>query len=344
MLSSAPLSTNKRKFLHDAEEQRAKKLVRSEGGKERSSQRQALRVVTDLEFASPTLDDLLESAYSDADSLFDEPLPSTLTLEQKDGILAPKIGIQPLPELADPSVVPARLTAPPIPGLYFDPTILLPEPLADDLMWTCIRAFFQDGVSNQVMLFERSSPPSSDDPSTSGPNPSTGLPPYLSDLLSLLSDRLRLLVPPEIHDLLFSSYPASHDGPPRARQAIINLYWPGEGITPHVDLLDRYGDGIIGVSLGSGCAMQFAKVQDNATVSGGGLEEDCALYLPKGSVLVMTDDARYGWTHGIEKRSGDIVEEFPGSEGNVFVEREIRLSITFRWLLPGADVVGPSTK
>ncbi|EIW61510.1 uncharacterized protein TRAVEDRAFT_101973, partial [Trametes versicolor FP-101664 SS1] len=216
----------------------------------------------------------------------------------------------------------ARRTAPSIPGLYFDPSILLPEALADDLMWTCIRAFFGEGTSNQVMLFERA--PSLETPNA--PRLTSGLPPCLTDLISLLDDLLRPAVPPETHDLLFSPSPASHTGPPRARQAIINLYWPGEGITPHIDLLDRYGDGIMGAS------------SDLIAPDGG--SGDCALYLPKGSVLVMTEDARYHWTHGIEKSFEDLVEEFPGSPRGSILERDVRLSITFRWLLPGADVVG----
>ena len=212
-------------------------------------------------------------------------------------------------------------------------------------MWTCIRTFFNEGTGNQVMLFERA--PSSDSKGTSS-SPCTKLPSFLSDLLSTLDTLVRPRLPPEVHDVLFSPTPASHKGPPRARQAILNLYWPGEGITPHVDLLDRYGDGIMGVSLGSGCTMQFAKVPtdeptsapSDAPLSSPHVSDGCALYLPKGSVVIMTEEARYGWTHGIEKRFDDWVEESPGSPQNVLLERDLRLSITFRWLLPGADVVG----
>lgn len=45
-----------------------------------------------------------------------------------------------------------------------------------------------------------------------------------------------------------------------ARQVILNQYLPGEGISPHVDLLGRYRDGISGISLGSGCVMRFKNV------------------------------------------------------------------------------------
>lgn len=333
----SPASTSKRKRLH-GEDGSGEKVAKNQ----RQCAKPELRVVTDIATVplnSPSLDQLLSAGDSDTNSLFDEPSPQ-LPSPDIDGlhtVPAPKIMDELPPDFEHPhATVPARRTAPSIPGLYFDPSILLPDALADDLMWTCIRAFFGEGTANQAMLFQRA--PSPDAPET--PGSTSGLPPCLTDLISLLDDLLRPAVPPETHDLLFSPSPASHNGPPRARQAIINLYWPGEGISPHVDLLDRYGDGIIGVSLGSGCTMQFSKASP-------GLDAEprasnaCALYLPKGSVLVLTEDARYHWTHGIEKRFDDLVEEFPGSAHSAVLERDVRLSITFRWLLPGADVVGP---
>ena len=136
-----------------------------------------------------------------------------------------------------------------------------------------------------------------------------------------------------------------------ARQAIINLYKPGEGISPHVDLLGRYADGIIGVSLGSGCVMHFDKVLRDDQEAEENTRWD--VYLPERSIIVLSKEARYDWTHGIEKKTGDPVES-SASEGDnssprvvgasqrpwTRVERRVRLSVTFRWLLPGADVVG----
>ncbi|KAI8989883.1 hypothetical protein BD414DRAFT_485422 [Trametes punicea] len=333
----SPASSNKRKRLSDNElTEGSKKLAKAS----RPCSKPDLRIITDIKVTkldSPSLDQLLSAADSDTDSLFDEPPPQLFTPDIDDfhAILAPKIVDESLSELEEPHIVVAKRIAPPIPGLYFDPSILLPEALADDLMWTCIRTFFREGTVNQVMLFERG-PSSSPSPASST---SSGLPACLTDLISLLADLLRPAVPPATHELLFSPSPSSHRGPPRARQAILNLYWPGEGISPHVDLLDRYGDGIIGVSLGSGCAMQFARSSEDSDASAEAKGE-CALYLPKGSVLVITEEARYRWTHGIEKRFDDLVEDFPGSAQNVRLERDVRLSITFRWLLPGADVVG----
>ncbi|KXZ48036.1 hypothetical protein GPECTOR_31g400 [Gonium pectorale] len=45
---------------------------------------------------------------------------------------------------------------------------------------------------------------------------------------------------------------------PAFDQAILNLYRPGEGITPHVDLA-RFQDGIVGASLGGPVVMHFTK-------------------------------------------------------------------------------------
>ncbi|OSC97942.1 hypothetical protein PYCCODRAFT_1439755 [Trametes coccinea BRFM310] len=341
--STSGSHANKRKRLQESEPETTRRRLSKIA---RPCPKPDLRIVTDFKatkLLSPPLDQLLSAADSDTDSLFDEapPRPLTPDLDELRSILEPNIVDESFTGLEDPAAVVARRTAPSIPGLYFDPSILLPEALADELMWTCIRTFFREGTANQVMLFERPRGPESPQ---AVPNPS-GLPGYLRNLLSLLDELLRPAIPREAHDLLFSPSPASYTGPPRARQAIINLYWPGEGISPHVDLLDRYGDGIIGVSLGSGCAMRFARAAEGTEHDALSPEarEESALYLPKGSVLVMTDEARYRWTHGIEKRFGDLVE--PDGDGSrpVLLERDVRLSITFRWLLPGADVVGVAT-
>ncbi|KAH9939335.1 uncharacterized protein BXZ73DRAFT_43869 [Epithele typhae] len=281
---------------------------------------------------------------TDEDSLFDETPPPKH--DEAKGVPDAE---------AHASLALVRRSPPSIPGLFFDPTLLLPDALCEDVMLSCMRAFFQDTSANQVMLFARSSPPSRPPSPHDAPRPPTsspGLPSFLSDLLETLDDNLKPLLPPATHALLFSPAPVAsgYTGPPRARQAIVNVYWPGEGITPHVDLLDRYGDGIVGVSFGSGCAMRFDRVtsgdQPGERGDGDGDGDGCAVYLPTGSVLVMTGAARYDWTHGIEKRFEDLVEDEPGSgrERCTVLERGLRLSVTFRWLLPGADVVGSAEK
>ncbi|KAF8644449.1 hypothetical protein AX16_008448 [Volvariella volvacea WC 439] len=297
---------------------------------------------------------------------------------------------------------PALRTAPPIPGLYFTPTLLLPPDLAESILKFCMKTYFS-GRANQVMLFGRAprlndSDSNSEEPSSSSPSqpvPTSGFPPPLLTLLAHLSILLRPHIPPDIYSLLFlpQAKLQSQIQETGARQAIINLYRPGEGISSHVDLLGRFGDGIIGVSLGSGCVMKFDRDDDEPRRVSEGKDEEkdknpegggargrdrWDLYLPRNTVLVLSGDARYKWKHGIERRTEDLVchdgrapppdvdapalssfESYrvtplaesrldpeavsvPRGAGAEWIERGTRLSITFRWLLPGADIVGPS--
>ncbi|KAJ7468595.1 hypothetical protein FB451DRAFT_1368890 [Mycena latifolia] len=256
----------------------------------KSSPRKKLKISTDL----PSI----PSAGSSPDSLFDEVSPSSgIHTEQE----------------RDCDSAPAFLDPPPIPGLFFWPSLLIPRELADEVMHFCLSKYFTAPTVNQVMLFGVTA--------ASGCAPSTGLPPP--------SARCSQPLPPNIHTLLFA--PASMG----ARQAIVNLYRPGEGIAPHVDLPARFGDGIVGVSFGSGCAMRFAQAAVTAAdPDSAAAKEAVRLFLPARSVLVLSGEARYAWTHGIEARTADRVAEAG------LVERGVRLSVTFRWLLPGADVVG----
>lgn len=262
----------------------------------------------------------------------------------------------------------SRRSAPPIPGLFLDPTLLLPADLADSVLRSCMTSFFADpgrtggggaGI-NQVMFFGRAGR----DANNSG---GAAFPPFLNALLSATSVLLleHPTLPRETHAMLFpESTSASHvpmpmppPPPPRARQAIVNLYRPGEGIAPHVDLLNRFGDGIVGVSLGGGATMRFARAEtETETGKGRGVgtavdadaegDRDGGLYevwLPPRSVLVLTGEARYEWTHGIAPRMRDKVEIEDAAGGDnrwQWQERGVRISVTFRWLLPGAEIVG----
>ncbi|KAF7326869.1 Fe2og oxygenase family oxidoreductase [Mycena venus] len=149
------------------------------------------------------------------------------------------------------TMAPAMLYAPPIPGLYFTPSLLLPQELADEVTHFCLENYFNKPGVNQIMLFGVAS-------SSTTVAPLSGLPPVLVTLLSTMSSLLEPSLPPEIHSLLFPRTPT------RARQAILNLYRPGEGIIPHVDLLRRFGDGIVGASFQSSCVMEFARVEEAA--------------------------------------------------------------------------------
>lgn len=270
---------------------------------------------------------LNDQSDSEHDSLFDE-----INDEASNGIRRTSL---------------ARCIAPPIPGLYFDPSLFIPEVLAKTVLSQCMAKYFLNDNVNQIMLFERARKPQANDDSIALASSGSGLPQFLHQLLEELALLLSPVLPLSVHQLLFPPV----ENQVLARQAIINLYRVGEGISPHVDLLQRFSDGIIGVSFNSGCVMNFkqldkdpgcsddeqarAETSDYKTVL-----EDChSLYLPPRSIIVLTGDARYKWTHGIEGLVNDHIETEQGTET---IARCVRLSITFRWLLPGADVVGSS--
>lgn len=97
-------------------------------------------------------------------------------------------------------------------------------------------------------------------------------------------------------------------------QLIVNEYLPGQGIASHVDCQPCFDETIFSLSLGSTCLMDFVNVHSKKVMS---------LLLEPRSLLVMTDEARYGWSHGIASRKSD---EYKGQS---FV-RSTRVSLTFR--------------
>ena len=96
-------------------------------------------------------------------------------------------------------------------------------------------------------------------------------------------------------------------------QVIINEYSPGQGIRPHKDR-NYFDNQICGVNLGSGCIMRFIKVNGGDVVD---------VEIPRRSLYVMQDEARYKWKHAIPPRKKDTIN------GNL-QHRERRLSITYR--------------
>jgi hypothetical protein len=294
--------------------------------------------------ASPDRIDSLFSSVS-YDSLFDEP-PITESA-----------GTDTAEELVNLTPPLALNHGPPIQGLYFDPSLRIPQETADSVVDFCMKTYFTTPGANQVMLFGRAPASAYRDsildccPSPTSDDKPIGLPNVLCSLLDTLQSVLQPVLPSSTHSLLFPSKPTM------ARQAIINLYEPGDGITPHVDLLGRYADGIIGVSFGSGCVMRFDKVSTSSSASTPcnpppgpeDVDEEepelgrtrWDLYLPKHSVIVLSEEARYDWTHGIDKRTRDYVacDGHPDNQGR-WLDRDVRISVTFRWMLEGADVVG----
>ncbi|KAJ1652709.1 hypothetical protein IWQ61_007012 [Dispira simplex] len=100
-------------------------------------------------------------------------------------------------------------------------------------------------------------------------------------------------------------------------QLIGNMYLPGEGIRPHVDLA-RFEDGIGIVSLGSTCIMEFAHPDR---------KQNRTLWLEPGDVLAMSGEARYEWTHAIPAQKVDQVD-------GIMRLRSLRVSLTLRRVCP----------
>lgn len=103
--------------------------------------------------------------------------------------------------------------------------------------------------------------------------------------------------------------------PEIADQVIINEYEPGQGIAGHIDCEPCFRDTIVSLSLGSGCVMDFTNKDDKT--------QKISAWLAPRSLVVLSDEARYKWLHGIAARKSDPWE---GEKH----ERQRRVSLTFR--------------
>jgi len=101
-------------------------------------------------------------------------------------------------------------------------------------------------------------------------------------------------------------------------QAIINEYESGQGIAPHIDCEPCFGDTIISLSLGSSCIMNFEKEPHS--------KNKTEIFVEPRTLLVMKEESRYDWYHGISPRKTD---KFNGEA----IKRDRRISITFRKII-----------
>ncbi|XP_064608870.1 alkylated DNA repair protein alkB homolog 8-like [Liolophura sinensis] len=122
----------------------------------------------------------------------------------------------------------------------------------------------------------------------------------------------------------------------RPDQLTVNQYSPGQGIPPHVDTPSAFEDGLMSVSLGSQVIMEFQH-PDGRHVS---------VLLPRRSLLVMTGESRYVWSHAITPRKSDIVTSPAG--GLTLATRGTRTSLTFRKIIhnqnPPVQINAPGTE
>jgi len=123
-------------------------------------------------------------------------------------------------------------------------------------------------------------------------------------------------------------------------QLTVNEYEPGVGIAFHVDAHSAFGDFVAAVTLGSGIVMQFRRPESDrdGKVSVGKhhrlapppRKSDRSpvlqkhVWLPANSLLLLRDEARYAWQHGIAWRTTDCINEAEP------VQRGRRVSLTFR--------------
>lgn len=129
-------------------------------------------------------------------------------------------------------------------------------------------------------------------------------------------------IPKECEILWKRLKPTISSNPPD--QMTANKYEPGQGIPSHVDTHSAFLDPIISLSLGSDVVMEFKNIEGTV----------CFVLLPRRSMLVMSKESRYGYTHGITPRKFDIIPS-GGLKGLTVKKRETRISFTFRWLQDG---------
>ena len=108
-------------------------------------------------------------------------------------------------------------------------------------------------------------------------------------------------------------------------QLIVNEYVEKQGISKHVDAESSFADGIAMISLLESWEMLFREMAGRRKVN---------QLLERRSVVVITGDARYRWTHEIPGRMNELVpRKTNGVEKRKRVRRKRRLSLTFRKVL-----------
>jgi alkylated DNA repair dioxygenase AlkB len=102
-------------------------------------------------------------------------------------------------------------------------------------------------------------------------------------------------------------------------QMLVNEYLPGQGIAMHCDYspFDRV---VVSLSLLSPCVMDFRHVRNG--------QRNSLLLMPR-SLLILSDEARYDWQHGIAARKSDRWHD-------LLIPRGRRLSVTFRLFKVGS--------
>lgn len=142
------------------------------------------------------------------------------------------------------------------------------------------------------------------------------LPEFAEEVVATLND---LLVSPKEADV----YAPEHDQIRSALkgekwkpdQLTINEYRPGQGIPHHIDTHSAFEEIIVSVSILGDTVMEFCHPE--------GKKGRKKVLIPKRSLIALTGDARFLWTHGITPRTTDQIH------GKASLRRT-RISLTFR--------------
>ena len=82
-------------------------------------------------------------------------------------------------------------------------------------------------------------------------------------------------------------------------QCIVNEYRPGQGIGMHADHAD-FGVVVASMSFGADWPMRF-RLRGTRPYASGAMPGDEVAVLPRRSVLVLAQEARHRWMHGIDR-------------------------------------------
>ncbi|XP_025204268.1 alkylated DNA repair protein alkB homolog 8-like [Melanaphis sacchari] len=109
----------------------------------------------------------------------------------------------------------------------------------------------------------------------------------------------------------------------RPNQITVNKYLPGQGIPNHFDNCSVFDEYILSLSLNSDVTMEFRN----------GLKRS-GIFLKAKSLLIMSGESRYEWTHGITPRKIDMINTVDGLD---VVYRGTRFSVTFRRVIQTSE-------
>lgn len=97
------------------------------------------------------------------------------------------------------------------------------------------------------------------------------------------------------------------------------------GIPSHIDTRGVFDDYILSLSLNSDIIMEFKKENYHKSI-----------LLKSKSLLIMSGESRFDWTHGITPRKFDMINSVDGPD---IMRRRNRISVTFRKVIQNHENV-----